>query len=490
VPPLACVSLPELPLQLVVRMHPEWRDLPVAVLSEDRPTGIVLHRNRAAARTGVRRGMRYSAALALTSVLRAAVAGQDELSRGNEEIGRLLQGFSPRVEPCPFADGIFWLDARGLGYLFTSTVAWMEAILRGLDMGAFRARISAGFTRGGTLVSARASRDGAPRIFTSPEEELAFCSDAPLGILPLGPAVRRRLGSLGIRTIQQFLALPAGGVRMRMGQEAARFHELLATPTTLPLQHLQRDEELVVRHRFDREVCTIGELEPPLDEALQAVVDDAARRGVRIRELVLLLSLEDGETREERLRPSEPTAACAILRDLLRLRISSLYQGQEVSRRRGITGFTLAAERSRGRNEQIELIQHTRSRDRAAGERAFALIRAELGNDVVRMARVNPEHPPERQYSWETLGEHLRPPHAISQAATRTLVRRFHESPRSMTPAHRHYRGCGGPYTLSGAWWARPYDREYRFIEAADGTVLWIFRDGGSAQWMVHGELA
>ena len=490
-PPLACVSLLELPLQLVIRTHPEWREFPVAVLTEDRPTGIVLHRNRAAARAGVRRGMRYSAALALSNLLRAAVVDRHELSCGIETLGRLLTGFSPRVEP--FGEGIFWLDARGLGYLFASVPAWMAAIVQDLEAAGFRARIACGFTRGGALVASRLSRgDISPPVFSSPQEERTFCLSSPLGILPLAPSVRGRLASLGIRDIGGFLSLPAGGVRMRLGVEAARLHELLAAPPSLPLQFLDATTELVQSRRFDREVQDTAELEPPLEEALQSIAADAASRGTRIRELVVALTLEDGSTREERILPSEPTVTFGLLRDLVRLRIAGVFRGSETLRRQGITGFTLSAERSRGREEQVELIRSTKSRDRAAGERAFALIRAELGNDAVRRACLRQEHQPEKQYSWETLGDPPVPSGAPAASASRVLVRRIYESPGSLRPLPRPrpYRRCGGPYTISGAWWAQPYSREYRFVQSAEGTILWIFREREGAQWLVQGLLS
>lgn len=490
-PPLACVSLQELPLQLAIRMHPEWRDLPVAVLTEDRPTGVVLHRNRAAARAGVRRGMRYSAALALANLLRAAVVDRHELSCGMETLGRLLTGFSPRVEP--FGQGIFWLDAGGLGYLFASVSAWMEAIVRDLEAAGFRARIAAGFTRGGALVASCLSRKGtAPHAFSSPQEERTFCLGSPVGVLPLAPQVRGRLASLGIKDIGGFLSLPAGGVRMRLGAEAARLHELLAAPPSLPLQFLDVTTELVHSRRFDREVQDAAELAPFLEEALQSIAEDAQRRGTRIRELVVALTLEDGSTREERIVPSEPTVTFGLLRDLVHLRISGIFRGSDTVRRQGITGFTLSAERSRGRDEQVELIRSTKSRDRAAAARAFALIRADLGNDAVRRACLRPEHQPEKQYSWEILRDPPAPSGAPSAHPSRVLVRRIYESPGSLRPLPRPrpYRRCGGPYTISGAWWAQPYNREYRFVQTPDGTILWIFREGEGAPWLVQGLLS
>src|SRR6185503_11485222 len=45
---IACVDVPALPLQLVLREHPAWRDDPVVVVVDDRPQSRTLWLNLAA----------------------------------------------------------------------------------------------------------------------------------------------------------------------------------------------------------------------------------------------------------------------------------------------------------------------------------------------------------------------------------------------------------------------------------------------------------
>ena len=526
-PLLACVSLPELPLQLFIRSHPDWRDLPVAVLTENRPTGLVLHRNRAAARAGVRRLMRYTSALALCGKLRAGVVREDEVRAGRDAIARRLLGFSPRVEPCAIPgiqteQGIYWLDAGGLGYLFPTVAEWLDRIAADLETQGFRARLAAGYTRGGTLVAARtsavASRSppdvpgrptgSGPVVFASREEELDACQAAPLRVLPLGPSARARLADLGIRSVKDFLQLPGGGVRLRLGPEATRLHDLLGGGATMPLQPLEDREELVIRRRFDREITDTPTLLGHLEEGLEAILRDVARVGARIQEIQVCLMREGAEARVERIQPSEPTAALDLVRGLVRLRIESVFEQDK--RHAGITGFTLSVDRARAADAQTALagLQPEMRRDRDAGERALALIRAEMGNDAVRRIRLQPEHPPEMQYLWERRERSGPrpapgpPPHPPAVARPPALVRRIYEQPRpvpggGVRDGRGGRRGCGGPYVVSGGWWSRPFNREYRFIETQDGAVLWIYRDrpdgaadetrGGPRTWMLQG---
>ena len=68
---MACVNLPELPLQLLLRRHPDWADRPVAVVDADKPQGTLLWTNRCARNYRIFPGMRYAEGLSLTADLHA-----------------------------------------------------------------------------------------------------------------------------------------------------------------------------------------------------------------------------------------------------------------------------------------------------------------------------------------------------------------------------------------------------------------------------------
>ena len=117
----ACVDVPELPLQLLLRREPAWGSGPVAVVADDRPEGVVRHVNTAARRCRVLPGMRYAEALSLCASvagrtgggvegttddragsggLQAAVVDDREVADAVVEITETLRRFSPAVEPC------------------------------------------------------------------------------------------------------------------------------------------------------------------------------------------------------------------------------------------------------------------------------------------------------------------------------------------------------------------------------------------------------
>src|SRR5216684_3152621 len=114
---LACVDLPAFPLQLLLKRHPEWAAHPAAVVAEDKPQGLILWVNESARQLGVLPGLRYTAALSLTSGLRAVEVSSAEIGKAVTELTHRLMGFSPEVEPAAQEPGVFWLNGKGLKLL-------------------------------------------------------------------------------------------------------------------------------------------------------------------------------------------------------------------------------------------------------------------------------------------------------------------------------------------------------------------------------------
>jgi len=91
---LACVDAAALPLQILLQDHPEWVQLPVAVVEDDRPQAAVLFLNERARKSGVRPGHKYAAALALAPDLQAAVVSQRLESVNDEHIAKWLSDYT------------------------------------------------------------------------------------------------------------------------------------------------------------------------------------------------------------------------------------------------------------------------------------------------------------------------------------------------------------------------------------------------------------
>src|SRR5690349_7092203 len=143
---LACVDVPALPLQLLIRDHPDWKEAPVAVVAEDRPQAPLLYVNERARRAKILPGQRYGTALGLSKDLRAGVVSPSDVARAVDALVTRLRDHSPHVEPAAASPGVFWLDASGLGRLHPQLSTWAKAAAAALAASAFEATVVVGFT--------------------------------------------------------------------------------------------------------------------------------------------------------------------------------------------------------------------------------------------------------------------------------------------------------------------------------------------------------
>ena len=186
---MACVDVPALPLQLLMRRQPEWAEQPAAVVDRDRPQGVVEWVNEPALRAGVLPGMSYAAGLSLAGGLRAAEVPPGDVAAGVDAIAGLLRRFTPGVEPSRARPGVFWLDASGLQPLFASLVDWARGVRVQLRAAGFRAWVVVGFTRFGTYALARAGGEADGR---RPDSRVTVLDDAEHARARAGGEAARR----------------------------------------------------------------------------------------------------------------------------------------------------------------------------------------------------------------------------------------------------------------------------------------------------------
>ena len=501
---LACVDIPALPLQLLSRRHSDWAGFPVAVVAEESLQARLLWVNERAKQLRILPGTRYTTALSLSGELRAGVVRPDEIAAAVRQITDRLRDFSPEVEPSVEEPGVFWLDGEGLNRLFRSATAWGGAIRDGLrDLG-FSARVVVGFTRYGTYAVARsrAAEAADSPAFTSLAEEQQAAHAAPLDRLGLPPEQRDDLAKLGVTTLGDFLALPAGGLRERFDEPAARIHSLASGAAWTPLQPTLPAERLVARIELGFADDDLPRLLFVLKQLIDPLLARLAVRREGARELSLHLRLDPSGTRHEVIRPAQPARATQPILELVRLRLESSLPGKVEAMEAELIGVPLDL-------EQTRIFAQTPRRDLDAANRALARLRAELGSVAVVHARVCEGHLPEAAFLWEPLErlEESRETEGVTSregrgGAAPLLVRRFLERP-AIPPANLQMEEGGrrpgretdaepiadraGPYVISGGWWVRPIHREYYFAHTRRGEVLWVYYDRQRRRWFLQG---
>jgi len=387
---IACVDLPAFPLQLLLRKNPEWRGQPAAVVEEDSPQSPLLWVSESARQVGILPGMNYASALALDHHLRAAPISARRIAAATESLHRYLLKFSPRVEPARHEAGVFWLDAGGLQRVGGTPTEWVLRLWRGLREARFVCGVTMGYTRFGTYCLSRVHRKTA--VLKAPAQETAACRRVTLDRLDLRPRVRDDLARLGLRTVGELMALPVTGLSARFGADTAELMKLAHGQSFDPLQPVMPEEAVRATEYLETAESDAWRLLFLIKRLLHPLLERLAQeqRAVTLLHLDLKLELSGAGTRRESLRPAEPTLDVVLLTELVRLRLEG------VNLQAGAEQVTVELEVTSAPPAALELFRRQHRRDLRAALRAVARVRAELGDQAVVRANLQPGHLPEQ----------------------------------------------------------------------------------------------
>jgi protein ImuB len=516
---IACVDLPGLPLQVLRRERPDWEGMPVVVVARDEPHAPVTWISAAAQERGVRVGMRYVAALALSRELRAAPVAPRRVEELRAELVGMLLRFTPRVEPDRARPGTIWLDPHGMLSLFGSLERWALAIATEIEARRWVASVVVGHARLPTwaiargLSRTRAERGPWVRVLASEGDERALASRTPLGCLELPVELADALEVMGVRTLGELLAIPQGELSVRFGREAARFCAELAGDWDAPFEAARDEAPIEIE----------AEVDPPDDDqsrllfcmrgALHAVMGSLEERQLALGALRVRLEsepglhLERGPVHEETLRPARACRDVASITELLRLRLGALVaEGRLGSSRSGARPASAREASARaststtadrvGRIQRIVLRAEPapldatqlmltagegarRARDPEALTRGIARLRAAFGDDAVTVPRLEDSWIPERSFRWQPVERMPVPARRAKTLLQPTSLEGAHDdaSARFWSPAlirrilcppeplpsspdggprlEPALRSLSGPYRLQSGWWAR-----------------------------------
>lgn len=507
---LACISLPKIDLQIVAQRHPDWKELPAVVVTEEKPLGRITAANRLAYTTGVKPGMRYASALGICGELRAGVVEREDREALRERLVAILRRFTPEVEPALDDPALFWVNAGGLERIYGAPARWAGSIDTALAAEGLVSSIAVGFSRFGTYAAAKVKR--AITVFEREDVEEASALRAPIGVLPFDHEVLLRLHHLGIYTIRDFCRFSPGALRRRFGREVEALQRFARGEERLPVQAVG---EAGTYRREMRLLYPEAATDALLHYQL-SLLRELIARAWSDRQLVSELIVEfcperwpgAGDRDRERctaehIITSRPTLDQKKLERLLRLRFEQTRLAEPVVRL-SLEVVVLPTERV-----QDDLFDAPGRRDPAKALTAIGELCAELGNDAVQIASLEDAHLPEGQFTWHRV-DRLASPRPADESRP-VLVRRIlaeakpiarlpaeflaasatAQPPAAPATAQPPAASCApaalGPYELSGGWWQGPYRREYYYLNSRGGRLLWIYFDEPKARWLVQG---
>lgn len=490
---LGCVDIPFFPLQLLLRDHPAWQDLPVAVVDRDSPQGVIEWVNEKALAQGVRIGMRYGVALSLSSELRAGEVSNLTVTAEMDTLLETLRTFSPVLERADDEPGVFWLSAVGLSPVFDSPRVWITEMQDALKKAGFSASIVCGFRRFATYAVAKSRQGHGLQVFPSEEREKAAADRVPLLFLGLPPETHELLGKLRVRTVGDYLKLPAPGILRRFGPEAHRIHRLATGEDWEKLTPEPLHDPVHVSVDLDEAESDLHRLLFLVKQQLHTMLHALAQRSEALETLELTLHLFRADPIVTFVRPAEPTLDMAQLTGLVHLRLESMPFTDGVKR------LSLTARSLRATQEQLQLFAENPRREPRAAERALARLRSLFGEQAVAWASLEQGHLPEATYAFRPM--HRLPMPEPVRRHIHHLVRRVFPKPEALPSTRPHHhegwllRGVGygpvtrlrGPYAITGGWWRKEVQRDYYFTELHSGEWLWVYFDRRRNRWFLHG---
>jgi protein ImuB len=491
---LACLTLPALPLQLLLRRNRDWCAHPAVVIDRDKPQGLILWVNAHAYRLRILPGMRYAQGLALCRELRAGIVGAAEIVQAVTELAARLRFYTADVEAAEVATrdvGGFWLGASGLSLLHPSLERWARLIHDDLTREGWLCSVVVGFSRFGTYALARATPCATPRatpragggrdssgwhpgvlVLESAQQEAALARGIPLDRLGFEPQLRDALLQLGISTLGGFLNLPVDGVLERFGPQAHRLQQLARGEMWAPLQPQPAEEPIEAKAHLDHPEADLERLMRVIEELLRQLVAELGRRRQLVAMLALRLGLEDAprgagraaerpagpaapgtatSTIEHHLHPARPTRDLRQMLELIRLRLEALQLNGGLGS--GVARIELQLAGAAPDRDQLELFPQSPQRDRAAAGRAFARLRAMFGDGAIARAQLTDGHLPEARFGWEVweggsgdpvrTGQSGAPVSALPDAKPRVvlnrpLIRRLLQRPLALSRQQRN----------------------------------------------------
>ncbi len=164
--------------------------------------------------------------------------------------------------------------------------------------------------------ASRVAAEDAPLLQTLAFEdggEGEFLRSLEVERLPLDEAVRRRLRLLGIVRAGDLLDLPAGALEAQFGKEGQTLLEVIRGDDNREVEQWKGVGELVQSRSFDVPVAHGEELLEVARELLEALCRELQGRWQCCRCLTVMLSLENGESKQEELHFKEPVSFPAVL---------------------------------------------------------------------------------------------------------------------------------------------------------------------------------
>jgi protein ImuB len=498
------VHLPQLSLQAWLATLPEdQRRGPVALLADHQVQAV----NAAAAKAGVQPGLKRATALALLPQLLCGQADPARDAQALQAVAWAALAFTPAV----VCDGhTVLLEVASCLRYFGGPDALLARLRQALKPLGHQGRIACAPTAAGAALLARWRddlADGPHRHDLAALQQLL--DEAPVWLLGPGREHWEALQGMGLRHLSDLRALPRSGLARRFGPDLLDELDRARGTQPDPRVWLQAPEHFRCRLELAFRADHADQVLHGAALLLAQLVAWAQARQSRIVAFTLAMHHESRHradtgtppVTELRVELAEPAADVKHLQLLLRERLGRVQ---------------LAAPTLELQLHCHELVQRsapnaelfpTRHSEQAGLSRLLEQLRARLGDDQVLRLQAVADHRPERATcvlpalagAGAGAGAAGGPAQPSAWPLTRPVWLLPQPQPlvdRQALPFHegRPLQLLAGPERIETGWWDGDLaTRDYFIAQAADASLLWVYRarlpvaDEQQPLWFLHG---
>lgn len=468
---------------------------------------------------GVRTGMTvtHARSLLIGRTLFIERYQPEEDAKALKSLARWAVRFTPVVavdEP----DGLL-MDISGCAHLYGGEAMLADRVAGSLEGLGFKARIAVA----PTFVSAQVVSRSAEQQITI--VEAGGIHDAlaslPIAALRMDTSMGEALREIGIERIGQLFDLPRAELAARFSGNIGRCLDRATGDALDAIEPVQPLEPIEVERVFDGPVTSLEAILISVRELLRLLLRRLEKESSGACELSLTAERIHADPVMLALRLSHPSRDEAHLWSLLQPRLERLSLGYGVEEIR-----LRAVHTQRTGNGQMEFWPDPSSSIRPEQSVSWGQMLDQLteriGREGVTVAAPSESYVPERAFVFQPWDEDRasRNSRSTEKASVYAAARpsRLFAPPDpvrvvTLTPdgpllrlewggRAGAVRSCLGPERLVLPWWADSRRREnesaampggsatrdYYTVQDEHGRWLWVFRDGASGRWFVHGE--
>ncbi len=450
----AAIHAAEFPAQAILRLRPDLRSYPVAILEGVAPQETVCSLNLHARKRGVVPGMTRLEAEEFTGIHLLSRSLPTEQSARTVLLECASQ-FSPRIEETFALNACaFVLDISGTERLFGPPVKLAQSLRAAIASAGFRTSICVSSNFDTARIKAESSR-GINVI--PPGHEAAALADIPITSLRLDEEHDETFVLWGIRTLGELAELPEEELVTRLGQQSTSWLKLSRGAADHAFESLEATFELKEHIEFEDHVEQLDSLLFISAGMINNLVARATSRALSLAALTIRMSLKQSLTCERVIRPATPSNDRKFLLKLLQLEIAS-HPPQAA-----ITSLTLIAEA--GQQSKVQLGLFTpQAPEPSRLDVTLARLKALVGADRVGSPALMdthrsgsftmesfaiPDRPTQQESTAHISLRRMRPPHPLRVQLNACKLSSFRDGPDKY-----EVQVAYGPWHSSGCWWS------------------------------------